>query len=113
MEIKTDISLFKGNIAMVEGFDVIVNSTHEKLVPPLFFADKGSVNYAIHKSAGKSLRRECKTIGKCEVGSAVITSAYNLPCKKIIHTVGPVWKSNGTQIFFTCKLHYIVITVFQ
>ena len=76
MEIKTDISLFKGNIAMVEGFDVIVNSTHEKLVPPLFFADKGSVNYAIHKSAGKSLRRECKTIGKCEVGSAVITSAY-------------------------------------
>lgn len=109
MEIKTDISLFKGNIAMVEGFDVIVNSTHEKLVLPLFFADKGSVNYAIHKSAGKSLRRECKTIGKCEVGSAVITSAYNLPCKKIIHTVGPVWNDDGAESFLLENCYYNVM----
>lgn len=53
----------------------------------------GGVCGAIFKAAGaEELQKECDSIGKCEVGKAVITKGYNLPAKYIIHTVGPIWR---------------------
>ena len=49
----------------------------------------GGVCGAIFRAASGDLAKECKEIGSCATGEAVITRAYNLPNKYIIHTVGP------------------------
>ncbi len=56
----------------------------------------GGVDGAIHKKAGPRLLDECREIGMCPTGSAVITGAGNLPARHVIHAVGPVW-SGGTR----------------
>ena len=54
---------------------------------------------AIHRVGGRQILVECIEIrnrqGGCKVGEAVITNAGNLPSKKVIHTVGPVWNKNN------------------
>lgn len=44
-----------------------------------------------HKAAGPELEVACKAIGRCGAGAAVITPAFNLPSKFVIHAVGPRW----------------------
>jgi O-acetyl-ADP-ribose deacetylase (regulator of RNase III) len=55
----------------------------------------GGVDGAIHRAGGPAIMAECRTIGGCPTGSAVITTGGNLPARHVIHAVGPVWRGGG------------------
>lgn len=83
------ISILKGDITR-KCVDAIVNSANPSLLAG------GGVCGAIHKAAGPELEVACKAIGRCGVGGAVITPAFNLQAKCVIHAVGPRWL-DGTR----------------
>ena len=79
------LKIIRQDITKIE-CDAIVNPTNRRILPG------GGTDAAIHSAAGAELSEHCRGIGEISVGEAVITPAFKLPSKYVIHTVGPEWR---------------------
>ena len=91
--IQDDIYLWQGDITTLH-CGAIVNAANSQMLG-CFNPCHGCIDNAIHTYAGIQLRRDCNEIMQKQghdepTGRAKITPAYNLPCKYVIHTVGPI-----------------------
>lgn len=94
------VCLWRGDITTLR-CDAIVNAANSALLG-CFCPNHGCIDNAIHTYAGIQLRLACKALMDAQgheepVGMAKLTPAYNLPCRYVLHTVGPMVHGHVTD----------------
>lgn len=98
--VEQDIYLWQGDITTLK-CDAVVNAANSRLLG-CFCPCHGCIDNAIHTFSGIQLRAACAALMKKQgheepAGAAKITPAYNLPCKFVLHTVGPIVQGRLTK----------------
>jgi len=90
------LELILGDIAAQQDIEAVVNAANAEL------KIGGGVAGALHRAAGPELEKACRSLAPINPGEAVITEAFKLPNKYVIHTLGPVYgrdKPEAEKIF--------------
>ena len=98
--VRPGLYLWRGDITTLAA-DAIVNAANSRMLG-CFVPCHGCIDNAIHTYAGVQLRMACaELMGRQgheeETGRAKITRAYNLPCRHVLHTVGPIIHGGVTE----------------
>lgn len=83
-DMSSRLSVIQADITTLD-VEAIVNAANSRLIPG------GGVDGAINRAAGPELARAMAAIGRCPTGEAVITPAFKLKARHVIHTVAPVF----------------------
>lgn len=92
------LELIKSDITQ-EHVDGIGNAANSRL------AGGGGVDGAIHRRGGPAIMEDCRRIGGCPTGQAVMTTAGDLHARYVLHCVGPVWRggeSGESELLASC-----------
>lgn len=97
--------ILEGDITK-QNTDAIVNAANNNL------NHGGGVARAIAIAAGIELEKESRAADYVQTGQCYATTAGNLNAKKVIHTVGPIWRGGGqdeSKLLTSCIVNSLIM----
>jgi len=85
----------------------------DAIVNPIdsYFSGRGGTDRAIHTAAGIEIDVACRELDPINFGEIAVTNGYALPCRYVIHTMGPIWhggNDNEAMLLRSCYVNSLI-----